>query len=118
MKFCKDCTYIKIPPSGIEYARCTLTMKSTPDPVTGEARDATLYCSTSRMPSAHCGPEATRFVCKACADLEGNYCSEECAAEAAKEHEWMRGKPLSSITGVLSDEEQQDLRDAGRGHLV
>jgi hypothetical protein len=38
--------------------------------------------------------------------------------EEAKEHEWMRGKPLSAVTGKLSEDEEQDLRDAGRGHLL
>jgi hypothetical protein len=48
---------------------------------------------------------------------EGYYC-EKHYREAAAEHAWMRGKPLSCVTGVLSDEEVQELRDAGRGHLV
>jgi hypothetical protein len=38
--------------------------------------------------------------------------------EQQKLHEWMRGLPKSAITGVLSEEEEQDLRDAGRGHLL
>lgn len=50
-------------------------------------------------------------------DDEGRMC-EEHANEAMREHAWMRGRPLSVVTGVLSDEQKQDLRDAGRGHLV
>lgn len=38
--------------------------------------------------------------------------------EASKENAWMLGVPLSAITGVMSDEDKQELRDAGRGHLV
>ena len=38
--------------------------------------------------------------------------------EQLHEHGWMRGKPLSAVTGVMSEQDKQDLRDAGRGHLV
>lgn len=40
------------------------------------------------------------------------------AAEAQAEHAWMRGRSKGACTGVLSDEDKQDIRDAGRGHLV
>lgn len=48
---------------------------------------------------------------------EGLYC-EKHYQEAAAEHAWMAGRPLSDVTGVLSEEQEQDLRDAGRGHLI
>jgi len=38
--------------------------------------------------------------------------------EKLYEYGWMRGKPLSAVTGVMSEEDKQDMRDAGRGHLV
>jgi hypothetical protein len=57
-------------------------------------------------------------------DEHGNTCGDEgrmcdaCFAKAMAEHSWMRGKPLSAVTGVMSEEDKQELRDAGRGHLV
>jgi hypothetical protein len=48
---------------------------------------------------------------------EGQMCDKH-TAEAIREHSWMRGNPLSAVTGALSDEDKQDLRDAGRGHLI
>lgn len=48
---------------------------------------------------------------------EGRYCDKH-LAEAEAEHAWMRGIPKSVVTGVLSDEDKQDIIDAGRGHLV
>jgi hypothetical protein len=38
--------------------------------------------------------------------------------EARKEHEYLRGMSRGAALGVMSEEEKQDLRDAGRGHLV
>jgi hypothetical protein len=38
--------------------------------------------------------------------------------EASRENAWMLGVSLGAITGVMSDEEKQDMRDGGRGHLV
>lgn len=48
---------------------------------------------------------------------EGLYC-EKHYREAAAEHAWMAGKPLSLVTGRLSEEQRQELREAGRGHLL
>jgi hypothetical protein len=48
---------------------------------------------------------------------EGHFC-ERHYREAALEHAWLAQQPRSFVTGVLSDEQEQYLRDAGRGHLV
>lgn len=40
------------------------------------------------------------------------------AAAAEAENAWMRNVSISAVTGVMSEEDKQDLRDAGRGHLV
>ena len=48
---------------------------------------------------------------------EGQMCDKH-TAEAIREHNWMRGKPLSAVTGVMDEADKQDMRDAGRGHLV
>ena len=48
---------------------------------------------------------------------EGYYC-EKHFREAEKEHSWMAHVPFSVVTGVMNEEEEQDLRDAGRGHLL
>lgn len=48
---------------------------------------------------------------------DGVYCDKH-FDEASKENAWMLGVPLSAITGVMSEQDEQDLRDAGRGHLV
>jgi hypothetical protein len=48
---------------------------------------------------------------------EGHYC-ERHYREAEADHAYLRGVPRSAVMGELSDEQVQDLRDAGRGHLV
>lgn len=48
---------------------------------------------------------------------EGYYC-ERHFREAEADHAYLRGQPSSVITGELTEEQVQDLRDAGRGHLV
>jgi hypothetical protein len=48
---------------------------------------------------------------------EGAYCDFH-FEEAAAENAWMLGVPLSAITGQMSEADEQDLTDAGRGHLV
>jgi hypothetical protein len=50
-----------------------------------------------------------------CGD-EGDLC-EQCAAEAAKEWEWLRNVPKYAVM-PSDDEYEQELRDAGRGHLL
>lgn len=123
MKFCKDCDHFRVGENGIEYAKCIRNLTTTVDLVSGETKETgVFYCSSARMPGGQCAPDAKQFRCKACANTDGGYCSEECEDEAhaagLAEHSWMAGKPLSSVTGVLSEEEKQDLRDAGRGHLA
>jgi len=51
-----------------------------------------------------------------CGD-EGRMC-EECLDAGMREHAWMRGLSQGACTGVMSEKEKQELRDAGRGHLV
>jgi hypothetical protein len=51
-----------------------------------------------------------------CGD-EGRLC-DICFAEAMAEHAWMRNVSIGAVTGVMSEQDKQDLRDAGRGHLV
>lgn len=48
---------------------------------------------------------------------EGQMCDKH-TAEAIREHSWMRRVPRSAVTGVMDESEKQQLRDAGRGHLV
>ena len=48
---------------------------------------------------------------------EGRYCDRH-FAEAKAEHAWMRGMSKGACTGVLSDQDKQDLRDAGGGNSV
>lgn len=40
------------------------------------------------------------------------------AAEAQAEHAWMRNVSIGAVTGVMSEADKQELRNAGRGHLV
>ena len=64
------------------------------------------------------------MICPNIIDDYGNLCGDEgrrcdaCEEAEMREHAWMAHVPLSAITGVMSEEEKQDLRDAGRGHLV
>lgn len=51
-----------------------------------------------------------------CGD-EGRMCA-ACSDEAMREHSWMRGRSKGACTGVMSEQDKQDLRDGGRGHLV
>jgi hypothetical protein len=39
-------------------------------------------------------------------------------AEAIQENQWMRHVSLGAVTGVMSEQDKQDLCDAGRGHLL
>jgi hypothetical protein len=48
---------------------------------------------------------------------EERYCDRH-FDEATQENAWMLGVPLCALTGVMSEQDKQDLRDAGRGHLV
>jgi hypothetical protein len=50
-----------------------------------------------------------------CAD--GRWCDRH-LAEAEAEHSWMRNVSIGAVTGVMSEQDKQDMRDAGRGHLV
>jgi hypothetical protein len=63
--------------------------------------------SISHDPHCH-----SRTVCD-----EGRMCDKH-AAEAMAEHAWMRHVSIGAVTGVMSESDKQDLRDAGRGHLV
>jgi hypothetical protein len=58
------------------------------------------------------GIEDARALCD-----EGLYCERHYQEQLA-EHAWMRGVPLSAVTGVLGPEERQALTEAGRGHLL
>lgn len=51
-----------------------------------------------------------------CGD-EGRLC-DKCFAEAVAEHSWMRNVSRGAATGVMSEQDKQDLRDAGKGHKV
>jgi hypothetical protein len=48
---------------------------------------------------------------------EGRQCDKH-AAEAMAEHAWMRNVSQGAVTGVMSEQDKQDLRDAGKGHKV
>lgn len=39
-------------------------------------------------------------------------------AEAMAEHVWMRGMSHGAVFGFMNDAEKQQLRKAGRGHLL
>lgn len=52
-----------------------------------------------------------------CDGENGQWC-EKHWQEQLYENGWMKGRPLSSVTGVLSREEKLELCRAGRGHLV
>ena len=41
-----------------------------------------------------------------------------CFTAAMLEHAWLANVPRGAVTGVMSEAEKQQLRDAGRGHLV
>lgn len=53
-----------------------------------------------------------------CGD-EGRMCA-PCFAEAVAEHAYLRGQPRHAVFNdqAAIDERNQELRDAGRGHLV
>lgn len=72
--------------------------------IIGEARAAVTGCANRLDSGQPCGDE-------------GRMC-EKCEAEAMAEHSWMRGRSQGTCTGVMSEQDKQDLRDAGRGHLV
>lgn len=48
---------------------------------------------------------------------EGKWCDKHWI-EAVKEHSWLAHVTLGAVTGVLSEKDKEDLRLAGRGHLV
>jgi hypothetical protein len=54
---------------------------------------------------------------KACDCDDGRMCDSH-EAQALREHAWMRGQSKGACTGVMSEQDEQDMRDAGRGHLV
>lgn len=131
MKYCKDCKHFRPAVGGLnetEYAKCRYNLAVSP--VTGRAEIKTQtseFCITLRQSKAQadCGCEARFFECghflddgegEACGD-EGRLC-EICLADCEKEHAWMRGQSKGACTGVMSEQDKQDLRDAGRGHLV
>jgi hypothetical protein len=127
MNLCKDCAHIRVPPTGFEFARCGRRAMDVQSPVTGaieELEGSVPYCKVERMPSSSysdCGPEGKFFKCGKCDNLDGDYCEshrEEAYRKGLAEHGWMAGMPASILTGKLSDDEKQDLKDAGRGHLV
>jgi hypothetical protein len=131
MKLCIDCKYFRYPSTlhldTSEYGTCAYGL--VPSPVTGKPTlksQSFIYCITLRQSrdAKDCGAKGQFFECgrfledseTRCGD-EGRRC-EICEEEAMKEHAWMRGKSQGACTGVLSEEEKQELRDAGRGHLV
>jgi hypothetical protein len=56
--------------------------------------------------------------CHSRTECDGDHTCDKHMAEMEAEHSWMRGRSKGACTGVMSDEDKQDLRDAGRGHLV
>jgi hypothetical protein len=134
MKLCKDCKHFRAPlvPSDItEYAKCTYGMETSPVTGVREVKtQSSSYCINVRQSKnlTDCGPTARFFECAnwldpddkesviRCGD-EGRLC-DTCSAEAQKEHEYLRGMSRGAALGVMSEEEKQDLRDAGRGHLL
>jgi hypothetical protein len=134
MKLCKHCKHFRAPRAPLdvtEYSECRYGMGTSP--VTGllEVKTQTYsYCIALRQSPTpkDCGPTARFFECWNwispddgrdrihCGD-EGRLC-DTCSAEAQKDHEYLRGMSRGAALGVMSEEEKQDLRDAGRGHLV
>ncbi len=51
-----------------------------------------------------------------CGD-EGVLC-DACFEQDIRDHLWMRGLSYGAITGRMSAEDEQDVRDAGRSHLL
>lgn len=56
--------------------------------------------------------------CHSRIECDGDHSCDKHMAEAEAEHSWMRGRSKGACTGVMSEQDKQDLRDAGRGHLV
>ena len=56
--------------------------------------------------------------CHSRVECDEGRCCDKHMAEAEAEHSWMRGRSMGACTGVMSESDKQDLRDAGRGHLV
>jgi hypothetical protein len=48
---------------------------------------------------------------------DGKYCDKH-LEQAMQEHAWMAHVGLSAVTGEMSEQDKQDIRDAGRGHLL
>lgn len=69
-------------------------------------------CDCSWNPLSHTPDCASHRVCD-----EGRYCDKHMAEQEAA-HAYLRHVPLGAVTGRLSDQDKQDLRDAGRGHLI
>lgn len=71
-------------------------------------------------------PKFIRFACENVIDDHGNPCGDEgracesCQADAMADHAYLRGQPRHAVFNdqAAIDERNQDLRDAGRGHLV
>lgn len=61
MKLCIDCKYIRIPASGVNYARCRMTESTSINPVDGSTIVTDTYCSIERNADGNCGPDAKRF---------------------------------------------------------
>lgn len=63
--------------------------------------------NTSHAPDCH-----SRVECD-----EGRMCDKH-EAEAMAEHVWIRGMSHGAVFGFMNEAEKQQLREAGRGHLL
>lgn len=61
--------------------------------------------------------DTTLVNSEGCPDCDEHYCDKH-QEEAEAEYRWMRNVSIGAITGVMSSKDEQDMRDAGRGHLV
>lgn len=48
---------------------------------------------------------------------EGHMC-ETCLEEGLRQYAYLRGLPRGAVDGHMSEQDRQDIIDAGRGHLV
>lgn len=68
-KYCEDCAHCYVPPSGLEHARCMVSVSSIE---VGHFISKTFdvpekrnrYCTSARSDNSSCGPEAKFFVAK------------------------------------------------------
>ena len=95
------------------FKLCDCCAKDFNDPIPVSRDACRSECDCDHAESISHDPNCnSRTVCD-----EGRYCDRH-FAEAELENRWMLRSSFGAVTGRMSEQDKQDMRDAGRGHLV